>query len=69
MICIRPHTCSHRYEGDAQRRERFFYEMLRGSGPPPDKCTPEIIRIVIQQHLCSPSCWAIFPMQVHIVGV
>ena len=53
-----------RYESDPQRRDRFFYEMLRGCGTPPERCTPDVMRIVVQQHLSSPSCWVIFPMQV-----
>ncbi|GAX79494.1 hypothetical protein CEUSTIGMA_g6935.t1 [Chlamydomonas eustigma] len=51
------------YEADPQRRERFYYEMLCGEGPVPDRCNPEVVRIVVQQHLSSPSVWAIFPIQ------
>jgi len=52
------------YEEDPQRRDRFFYGMLQADGTPPEKCTPDIMRIVVQQHLSCPSVWAIFPIQV-----
>lgn len=52
------------YEGDAQLRERFFYEALNATNPtPPEQCTPDIVRTVIQQHLSCPSAWAVFPIQ------
>eukprot|EP00955_Chlamydomonas_euryale_P022608 238646-Chlamydomonas_euryale.AAC.1 len=38
--------------------------MLQADGTPPEKCTPDIMRIVVQQHLSCPSVWAIFPIQV-----
>lgn len=63
---LRPPHTSHtsRYEEDPQRRDRFYYHMLRGGGSPPERCTTEIMRIVVQQHLSCPSVWAIFPVQV-----
>jgi hypothetical protein len=52
-----------RWEEDAERRERFFYTALGGSGTPPALCTPEVVAAVVQQHLDCPSAWAIFPIQ------
>jgi hypothetical protein len=55
-----------RWEEDAERRERFFYTALGGSGTPPALCTPEVVAAVVQQHLECPSAWAIFPIQVEV---
>jgi len=51
------------YEEDSERRDRFFYTMLGGCSTPPEKCTPDVMRIVVQQHLACPSVWAVFPVQ------
>jgi 4-alpha-glucanotransferase len=51
------------YEEDAQRRDRFYYSMLLAPGDPPEACTPEVVRIIVQQHLSCPSVWTVFPMQ------
>ena len=57
-----------RYEADPDRRDRFFYTMLGGCGPAPESCTPDVVRIVVLQHLSCPSVWAIFPIQVRKQG-
>lgn len=51
------------YEADPDRRERFFYQALKGCGAAPEVCTVEIAELVIQQHLNSPAVWIIIPMQ------
>ena len=58
------HNNNHRYEEDAERRERFFYSVLRGAGPAPAACDPEIARLVAAQHLNSPAILCILPLQV-----
>lgn len=62
-------TTTHRYEEDADRRERFYYSQLGGAGPPPATCTPDIMRVVVQQHLNSPSVFCILPIQVRSSAV
>ncbi|KAG0479077.1 hypothetical protein HPP92_013796 [Vanilla planifolia] len=51
------------WEEDGERRLRFFNDVLGSNDEPPPHCTPEIVHFVIQQHLQSPSMWAIFPLQ------
>ncbi|GBF89315.1 4-alpha-glucanotransferase [Raphidocelis subcapitata] len=51
------------YEEDADRRERFYYSMLGGAGPPPAECDPDIAKLVVSQHCNSPSALCILPVQ------
>ncbi|GBG70561.1 hypothetical protein CBR_g6687 [Chara braunii] len=51
------------WEEDEGRRQRYHVKVLDKSLPCPAKCTPEISRAIIQQHLDSPSIWAVFPIQ------
>ena len=57
-----------RWEEDSERRERFFYTMLGGCQPPAERCSPDIVRHILLQHMNSPSVFAVFPMQVRGVG-
>ena len=36
---------------------------LGQGGEAPEACTPEVLRLVVRQHLESTSMWAIFPLQ------
>eukprot|EP00850_Spirogloea_muscicola_P021448 SM000249S08259 [mRNA] locus=s249:4308:11977:- [translate_table: standard] len=51
------------WEEDADRRLRFFQSALGFSQTPPDTCTPDVARAILQQHCDSPSVFAIFPIQ------
>lgn len=51
------------WEEDAARRDRFYKDILGCSGPAPDACEPGVAHRILQQHLESPSAWAIFPVQ------
>lgn len=51
------------WEEDAARRERYYKDILECSGPAPDACEPDVAHRILQQHLESPSAWAIFPVQ------
>eukprot|EP00899_Mesostigma_viride_P026609 jgi/Mesvir1/7132/Mv09233-RA.3 len=51
------------YEDDPERAQRFYTTVLGLDGPAPTRCEPRIVHAIIDQHLRSPSCWAIFPMQ------
>jgi 4-alpha-glucanotransferase len=51
------------WEEDAARRDRYYKDILGCSGPAPDACEPDVAHRILQQHLESPSVWAIFPVQ------
>ncbi|KAL3688287.1 hypothetical protein R1sor_014596 [Riccia sorocarpa] len=51
------------WEEDEQIRGRYFKDVLGFSGTAPDKCDVHITHTILQQHLESPSVWAIFPLQ------
>ncbi|MEW5319247.1 MAG: hypothetical protein WDW38_010411 [Sanguina aurantia] len=51
------------YESDPDRAERYYCQVLGGCGEAPAECIPEVMRVVVQQHLNCPSLWAIFPLQ------
>lgn len=38
------------------------------SGPAPDRCTPEVMHAIVEQHMESPAMWAIFPLQVYLAS-
>ena len=42
----------------------LLMQALKQAGPAPEQCTADVLRLVIQQHLESPSILAIFPLQV-----
>ncbi|KAG0604636.1 hypothetical protein M758_10G186000 [Ceratodon purpureus] len=51
------------WEEDADRRGRFFKNMFGINELPPETCDPRVANLILQQHLESPSMWAIFPLQ------
>jgi 4-alpha-glucanotransferase len=51
------------WEEDRDRRERFLKTMFNINEIPPETCDPHISHLIVQQHLESPSMWAIFPIQ------
>eukprot|EP00245_Coleochaete_scutata_P010499 TRINITY_DN368_c0_g3_i1.p1 TRINITY_DN368_c0_g3~~TRINITY_DN368_c0_g3_i1.p1 ORF type:complete len:703 (+),score=133.78 TRINITY_DN368_c0_g3_i1:1-2109(+) len=50
------------WEEVADRRQNFF-RTFGYAADPPDICDPNIAHAIIQQHMESPSVWAIFPLQ------
>ncbi|KAL2630387.1 hypothetical protein R1flu_015073 [Riccia fluitans] len=60
------HDCStlrEWWEEDEERRARYFKDVLGFSGTPPPNCDVQITHTILQQHVESPSVWAIFPIQ------
>ncbi len=51
------------WEEDSARSQRFYNEQLGNQGESPFECTTGIVRQIIEQHMYSPSMWAIFPIQ------
>ncbi|CAN1256475.1 4-alpha-glucanotransferase DPE2 [Linum perenne] len=51
------------WEEDAERRQRYFKNIIGSDELPPDTCLPAIAHFVIRQHIESPTMWAIFPLQ------
>lgn len=41
----------------------YFKQVLGGKGDPPDECSSDIIRRIIEMHLQSPAMWSIFLLQ------
>jgi 4-alpha-glucanotransferase len=48
---------------DDGTRQNFWNTMFQRDGGAPQKVTTEISDMVVKQHLWSPSCWAVFPIQ------
>ncbi|MDR0995716.1 MAG: 4-alpha-glucanotransferase, partial [Tannerella sp.] len=46
-----------------ERRQRYYNQVLGLQGEAPCDCTPEIARLILKNHLDSPSMLAIFPLQ------
>lgn len=51
------------WEEDGGRRQTFWNSMLQRGDGAPEQCTPEIAEMIFKQHVWSPSCWAVFPIQ------
>ncbi|MEO0470451.1 MAG: 4-alpha-glucanotransferase [Bacteroidota bacterium] len=51
------------WESDRAEIQAFYHDLLGHPGEAPYYCEPWIAREVINQHLYSPSMWAIFPIQ------
>lgn len=51
------------WEEDGDRRERYVKTMFNFNEIPPETCDPQVSHLILQQHLESPSMWAIFPLQ------
>lgn len=56
------------WESDFNTAQRFFNENLHWYGSAPKQCSTEIVEAIVNQHLESPSMWAIFPIQ-DLVGI
>jgi 4-alpha-glucanotransferase len=48
---------------DYPRTQRYWKTILKKRGDAPSACEPETVREIVEQHLESPSMWAIFPIQ------
>ncbi|MFT5239737.1 MAG: 4-alpha-glucanotransferase [Candidatus Promineifilaceae bacterium] len=49
---------------EERRVIQHFYNVCLGrEGEAPQTCTPELVQTIIDQHLCSPAMWAVFPIQ------
>ncbi len=42
---------------------RFYQQELQQYGQPPEKLTPFLAKLILQQHLNFPSMWTVFPIQ------
>jgi len=42
---------------------RFYQQELKQTGMPPEKLTPALARLIVQQHLNFPSMWTVLPIQ------
>ncbi len=51
------------WQEDTDRTQRFYNTILGGWGEAPYYCEPWVAKDIINQHLHSPSMWAIFPIQ------
>ncbi len=56
------------WENDYNTAQRFYHNSLKWYGTAPRECTPEIVEAIVNQHLMSPSIWAVFPIQ-DLVGM
>ncbi len=51
------------WEENPETTKEFFYQELHQQGDCPAVCEPYTAQLIIDQHLHSPSLWAIFPIQ------
>ncbi len=51
------------WEEDKTTSQEFYVQELHQNGECPTICEPWIAQLIIEQHLHSPSLWAIFPIQ------
>ena len=51
------------WEENRDISQKFFNQILGNSGNAPIGCEPNIVEQIINQHLFSPSMWAVFPIQ------
>lgn len=56
------------WEGDHEMAKEYYYNYLKWYGLTPMECSPEIVQSIIEDHLASPSIFAIFPIQ-DLVGM
>jgi 4-alpha-glucanotransferase len=55
-------------EMESGQRQRFYEQMLGRHGEDaPLKCEADIVEQILEQHVSSPSIWAIFLLQVSLV--
>jgi 4-alpha-glucanotransferase len=51
------------WEENLEKTQIFFNKILGNPGQAPEKCSAEMVRQIITQHLHSTSMWAVFPLQ------
>ncbi|KAL6052916.1 4-alpha-glucanotransferase dpe2, variant 3 [Balamuthia mandrillaris] len=51
------------WEEDPEATQRYYNDILGVQGTAPKECEPAIIHKILDQHLASPSMWAIFAVQ------
>jgi 4-alpha-glucanotransferase len=51
------------WEGDHENAKDFYYNYLHWYGLTPMEASPEIVKVIVEDHLASPSMLAIFPIQ------
>jgi 4-alpha-glucanotransferase len=51
------------WEEDRTMTQRFFNEMMHGSGGAPYFCEPWVAEVIVREHLYSPAMLAILPLQ------
>ena len=56
------------WENDAATTQRFYNNNMRWYGEAPRSCSPFVVETIVNQHLYSPSMWAVFPIQ-DLVGI
>ena len=56
------------WESDYATATDFYHNYLKAEGEVPRTCTPEIVQVIVEDHLSSPSMLAIFPIQ-DLVGM
>lgn len=56
------------WEGDHENAKNYFYNYLHWQGIVPMSCEALIVETVINDHMASPSMWAVFPIQ-DLVGM
>ena len=56
------------WEEDHNRSQRFYNYGLGKSGQAPFYCEAWLVKEILMTHLCSPSMWAVFPIQ-DILGI
>jgi len=51
------------WKEDPAKTQRFFREVLGGTGKAPEACTPELTRQILDMHLRSPAMWSLIQLQ------
>ncbi len=51
------------WEEDPAKTQRYFTQILKRTGLAPDKCSPELCRQIIENHLLSPAMLVVLPIQ------
>lgn len=51
------------WEEDRALTQRFYHEIMQGSGDAPYFCEAEVNRMLLEQHFQAPAMWAIFQLQ------
>ncbi len=51
------------WEEDAKLTQKFFNQELGRSGEAPRTAGPEIVEVILRQHLAAPAMWSVFQLQ------